>query len=409
MSFSHIYKSIIKNILNGDIKSLSSNLKYLPIENIDPKPVDVMLGDLSSKTLKSSKPKETLSTLMQRWKNKDIITREEVEGNGLSLYEGMYYNTNVDVEVLSLASDIENKVTFYQIAEDVIDNVFFFNNGSSSIEYGLERANVVYKPKDINLLTSLMYKAREKGNNPIAYYLKALIYTLPKVYAPKPEWIDDSPPARFLGTSSLIENNETLSLNKVYKPRKYTPKDVMELLNASFSSESLTIENEVEVHSNISKFNDMELLDIVHSLERGGYVHTKLDKFEVRRFKIHGPFNPVDAMTMEDYGTNNDCMFVSSYLEWVDEGEDDSRFNGMCWECPKSIKYYWYGFRIPMPTGGWLGWFCGDLCAKKWTNRYFALDEDSRKIPNIIRMILKFRKQLDRYKIYNRRPSKPNK
>ena len=303
--------------------------------------------------------------------------------------------------MLSLAADIENKVTFYQIAEDVIDNVFFFNNGNSSTDYGLERANIVYKPKDRDLLTSLMYKARLKGNNPIAYYLRTLIYTLPKVYAPKPKWVDDS---------FTEHTNHTLSLNKVYKPRKYTPKDVMNFLNTSFSREDLTIDNKVEVYSSISKLSDMELLDIVHNLERGGYVHTKLDKFEVRRLKIHGPFNPVNAMTMEEYETNNDCMFIGSYLEWGDDEylarDEDVHSEGdiMCWECPKSIKYYWYSFRIPMPTGGWLGWFCGDLCAKKWTNRYFSLDEDSRKIPNIIRMILKFRKQLDRYKIYNRRP-----
>ena len=59
-------KNIIKNILTGNLSSLRTDLKYLPIEDETSNIIDNLFGELTKFTLHSLKPKKTLEIIMDR-------------------------------------------------------------------------------------------------------------------------------------------------------------------------------------------------------------------------------------------------------------------------------------------------------------------------------------------------------
>lgn len=379
-------KKIIKSILIGDLYNLRSHLRYLPIETEVPSVIDNLFGELSEVTLRSISPEETLEILMDRWTNKiehGPDKGKEVEGRGLNLLEGMFYNTQISMEVLKLAAKIKKEFSYSRIVNDIIESVIGFSGEDPN--YGLYRIEEIYKPKNRKEILKLIDRANFKTNTEVENYLILLVRrNFPKVYAPKPDWIlniDKKPLISDIITPVILNNSEIFSL-----------------LTASMNEVNFSITNKQELSGQIKKLNSQERVDIFLSFRRFDYlIDTKID---IPAFNKYGPSNPTSGLSKEDYLNFEDRMVSSTVLDHFDMFGNQVKFDGWCQKCTRAIRYKEYSYRVPIETGGWMGWFCSMMCMRDWIDMQYSFSERSNVIPQINYLIQKFYLQLRKYKIH---------
>jgi len=413
ISFDKHYLHILQDIHLADTKSIKKDLEYLPIENLDDKAIDKLLGTLGDLCLESSHPKLAMREIINRWLNKsephidkeekntstnESIEDQEVEGSNITFFEGAFYNIWVSVPALKLMAEILDHYTFSRLVANIIDVVY--EMPGHSVDYGLKKMVLVYNPKDRDEVLALWKRAKAKYNMEVSNFLMSVLRTsFNPVYASKPEWIL---------TEENIPKSKDLKLNTPYTPPKLNSSQLSKYTNHAFHKELFDI---VDLSGLIKKYDVLDDIDkrtLYIELERTGLIDDIIvpTDQEIERFRIYGPSNPVKAMTDKEYELNYDCMLESPYLNYEDvfgDSGDELNFDGVCWECDKTIKHKHYSFRIPMDTGGWLGWFCSIKCAEDWMERRFENDEDEYRVANIMRLIIKFKTNLNKYKIYERK------
>ena len=410
ISFVKLFQRIRQNIHLSDIVSLKRDLRYLPIETLSDKAVDKLLGTLAELSLESAWPEKSMREIIDRWLNKTnkpsnkpkkktvgwSNQEDEVEGTNVTFFDGAFYNINVSIPALKLMAKILDYYTFSRLVSNITE--VMYDIPGHNIDYGLKRMELVYTNITRLEVKLLLLRAKEKNNYYVKKYLRELIRrAFDPVYAPIPAWI--------LKTKN-IPNAKDLKLKTLYSPIPATPKQLVVYTRHAVGKESFDLTNTDDIIKQYQALDNEERQTLFTELQRTGHLDDIIPaqtQEEIERFKIYGPSNPVSSMTKQEYELNYDSMFVSPYLNYEDDFEDEQVFDGWCWECDKAIQYLHYSFRAPMDTGGWLGWFCNVKCAEDWIYRRFEGDEDDYKSTNIVRLIIRFKTLLLKYKIYERK------
>lgn len=385
LGWDQAYSYLLKNLSQEDVGAFKKNLEYLPIETGSSEVVDRILGILTDRVLISPHPRSFLEVLLQRWEgDTETISR------GLGLVEGMFYNKYISLATLELTLEIYPQTTYYSIVFNIIENVYLGERGHDPL-FGLIRLEKVFNIRRIPSIRSqllhLIEYADQKSNLKIREYLKELIRKeLPPVYAPKPDWIEEKTPPR------PIPPIRVLKVDHLYQYLLEVVPDRFQVRNPTQIRESL-------VHLSIT-----QRLDLYYSLIRSGALDPELTSEEVKRFHNFGPSNPRPGTNLEDYQEYQETMLrAPTYSGNQPPGREDLNTppgSVRCWECPQFLPRKEYGLRIPLDTGGWLGWFCDRQCALKWIKEAYSWGEDQGRLPTIYRLIEKTLKDLRRYKIY---------
>lgn len=105
---------------------------------------------------------------------------------------------------------------------------------------------------------------------------------------------------------------------------------------------------------------------------------------EIELLRTYGPSNPF--FTSDDPGIGQDRMFLCTYYDYNEDLEDYfDNYKGYCdWKGHK-ITSKRCAVRMPMPGGGWMGWYCSFLCLREKVNDLEGTEAETKIYnPNVI-------------------------
>lgn len=369
-------------------------LNQLRVELLPDQTLEPLLGQLCSYCLQQGNFKAFMKVLLDRWdvyrtkrRSKQISIHNEdlsVRKAGLSLMAEIFFNKHIPDAALAVASRVRPNHTFYLIVNEYIEHLRHPTHLTPS--FGLSRLDTIFsyirgKESKSNLY-KLLDKAHDLENSPVSFYLIYMIRRDYPEYAPKPSWIVNKHPPKD---------------NLDYVPYIPTPNEIMSALDTYLNNTKLDLLNRGEIVTKINSKNPNQLVDAKLVLQRGGIYQPPMRQVDIQRLQRYGPSNPLTGSLLQDYRRGLDTMVKSTYYNGQN---DQNKFKGACWYCPKLLKAPELAWRTPMPEGGWLGWFCGLECSLNYMDRLYRYTEDYTKIKEIYYISRRFISQLNQYGLY---------
>lgn len=225
--------------------------------------------------------------------------------------------------------------------------------------------DIVYNPSDGRRLSD-MYDARaigfmmdvadRKGNVGIWNWLRKEYARVGPLVGPGPWMIWGETPRALMPIRSYIDVSpyEVVSelISAIGAVREEDYETVVSTSEADFRV--ATAQTKLEVY----KFKDTRYSEAVQA-RRLPYTAEEL---EIELFKLYGPSNPFYG-GKADLG--DDRMLLCKYYDYDEEVDDYVSYTGSCdWKGHKMTNKR-CGLRLPMPSGGWQGWYCSAVCVRE--------------------------------------------
>jgi len=386
-------KLIFSAIDKYDPKKLSGYLSLIPVEKMAAANSDLLLAGLLNRiyNLKQQTPKRILMIrlVMLRWTNLDPKTKEEVEGEALTLFESLFFNPNLPTPTLKFIASIQIDYSLYRVMSDVVD-VEYNNKATYNTLFGLKRIFKVYEGSYQRKEVELISKQGLKLANDTIYEYTKLILKKMVEYAPKPDWI--------IATTSL-EKESILKAKLKSSPKKnYSLEEMINIIKTKAKEDKLALVNLDLIKDKLKSLNYSQQLDLIHPFLE----ETEIEKNKLA-FRLYGPSNRYPFPDEEDLKDYRDRMLQCDYFEIDPDTGEKEIYRGVCWQCSLHLKHKWYAVRAPLLGGGWKGWFCNWKCCTDWLNIIYEPNlTKNEELYRLAELVGRMKKLIDQYGIIDR-------
>lgn len=382
-------KLIFNLISNGSSEQMPAYLDKIPVEKMSPDKSDQLLAILLDKiyAAKHQHRELMMRLVLFRWANLDPKTKEEVEGESLTVFESLFFNDRISLANLKWIASLYPTESLYKILLDVTE--YDFNNGRNySTPFGLKRIFNVYDGSYTrDEIESIHNKAFEVGNNTLYLHTRIILETKFITYAPKPVWI-----------VTPKELQTEAQLRKNLKPRKRKEYTLDEMINLMQKySKGIDITNLKEIRTKMSNLSYSDRLNLVRPFikEETGVI--------VNLFQLYGPSNRYPFPDSDDLRNYRDRMLQCDYFEVDPLTGETQGYKGVCWQCSYHIRHKWYAVRAPLLGGGWKGWFCNWKCVTEWLNIVYEVNlSDEEELLKLAELVRRMKELVLKYGIIDR-------
>ena len=388
-----IINALQNSVKNANAKQTAYYLSIVPVEKLTSDRADLLLGRLLKAIFYTRHPTDTkkfiTKLILFRWANKDLKTKEEVEGESITVFESLFFNSNVDYDLLKFLAGNTN-YTLYRIVLDVLESMF--NNDSQyNILFGLKRIFKIYEGLyDRSEIETLRDKALEIGNNPVYLYINIILKNKMKKYAPRPKWIINE--IKLETESQLKDKIESV------KPVDYDQSEIIKIIKTEAKKNNIQFKNLRYIEEEIKNLDHENQMDVIRP-----FIKNEIEKNALDVFRLYGPENRYPFSSSEDLKDYRSRMLKCDYFEIDPDTGESSAYDGVCWRCSLHLKHKWYSVRAPMLGGGWKGWFCNWECMSEWVNDIYEPNfSKDTEVDQIYELIHVMKSLVEKFGIWDR-------